>query len=113
MNRKTTSNNDFFLSVWDVVRCIPYGRVSTYGAIASYIGSPQSSRMVGWAMNASHSKPGIPAHRVVNRNGMLTGKHHFFSSTAMEDLLRSEGVEIENNRVVDFGSLFWDPAAEK
>ncbi len=103
-------HKDFFADVWEVVKQIPCGRVSSYGAIAAFLGSKQSSRMVGWAMNASHRQPGVPAHRVVNRHGMLTGKQHFFTETAMEDLLRSEGIEVENDRVLRFNELFWDPA---
>lgn len=106
-------NSSFFEQVYEVVRLIPYGRVTSYGAIARYLGSPQSSRMVGWAMNASHTQPGfVPAHRVVNRNGMLTGKHHFGGSVIMQELLENEGVSVEDDRVVDFKKLFWDPVAE-
>ncbi|NLA23548.1 MAG: MGMT family protein [Bacteroidales bacterium] len=103
-------NNNFFTQVWELVKQIPYGRVTSYGAIAAYLGSKQSSRMVGWALNGSQMKNGIPAHRVVNRNGMLTGKSHFFTATAMEDLLRSEGVEVEDDKVKNFEELFWNPA---
>jgi methylated-DNA-protein-cysteine methyltransferase-like protein len=112
-NRPTKENDDFFARVYDIARLIPYGRVSTYGAIAGYIGSPQAARMVGWAMNQSHSQPDfIPAHRVVNRRGMLTGKHHFGGPRVMQELLESEGVRIEDNRVVNFDDLFWDPSSE-
>jgi len=96
-----------------VVRQIPEGRVTTYGAIARFTGSPQSSRMVGWAMNASHHYPGhIPAHRVVNRNGILTGKHHFRHPELMQQLLESEGIRVDNDRVVEFRKRFWDPYKE-
>jgi len=106
-------NKDFFLRVYEVVRMIPPGRVTTYGAIARYIGSPQSARMVGWAMNSSHTQPAyVPAHRVINRNGMLTGKHHFAGPRVMQELLESEGVAIGDDRVVDFRDLFWDPNTE-
>ena len=95
-----------------MVRLIPHGRVTSYGAIAKYLGSKQSSRMVGWAMNASHTKKDVPAHRVVNRNGMLTGKNHFDTPDKMKFLLEQEGVMIHEDRVVDFECLFWDPSRE-
>ena len=101
---------DFFQRVYIVVKKIPYGKVTSYGAIANYLGSPQSSRVVGWAMNNSHSNNDIPAHRVVNRKGMLTGKHHFPGSNLMEELLQNEGIKIKNNIIVDFENLFWDPS---
>jgi methylated-DNA-protein-cysteine methyltransferase related protein len=101
----------FFENVWEVVRLIPKGRVSTYGAIANYLGTRMSARMVGWAMNSSHPvSPKVPAQRVVNRNGMLTGKHHFETPEKMEDLLAKEGVKVKNDTVIDFEKLFWDPA---
>tara|TARA_B100001758_G_C17994877_1_gene394962 strand:- start:162 stop:554 length:393 start_codon:yes stop_codon:yes gene_type:complete len=103
---------DFYSDVYDVVRLIPEGRVTSYGAIAAYLGSKQSSRLVGWAMNASHSQKDIPAHRVVNRNGVLTGKHHFENSNQMQQLLQKEGVSVRNNRVVDFEDFFWNPSLE-
>jgi len=104
-------NSDFFQRVFDIVRQIPPGRVTSYGAIARYLGSPQSSRMVGWAMNQSHSsKEYIPAHRVVNRNGLLTGKHHFDSPEMMRELLENEGVTVENDQVSHFKEFFWDPS---
>jgi len=107
------SNLNFFERVYEVARLVPHGRVTTYGAIARCLGSPQSSRMVGWALNASEGVPNwVPAHRVVNRNGLLTGKRHFPSSETMRQLLESEGVEVENDAVVRFGELFWDPTAE-
>ena len=107
------NNDSFFQQVYEVVRLIPFGRVTSYGAIASYLGSPQSARMVGWAMNAAHSqKEYVPAQRVLNRNGMLTGKHHFGGSTIMEDLLKSEGIDVVNDKVVNFQKYFWDPFKE-
>ncbi|RZJ26566.1 MAG: MGMT family protein, partial [Flavobacterium sp.] len=90
---------------------IPHGRVTSYGAIAKYLGSAQSSRMVGWAMNASGLKD-VPAHRVVNRVGLLTGKHHFDGTNLMQQLLESEGIVIKDNKIVDFGACFWDPMTE-
>ena len=105
-------NSDFFSDVYDLVRLIPTGRVCSYGAIANYLGSKQSSRMVGWAMNASHKFDDIPAHRVVNRNGMLTGKHHFQQPNLMQELLEKEGIAIREDIVVDFNILFWDPLVE-
>ena len=101
----------FFQRVFQVVEQIPYGRVTSYGAIAKYLGAGRSSRMVGWAMNASHSAPNpIPAHRVVNRNGDLTGKAHFNPPTLMQDLLESEGITVIDDRIQDFKTHFWDPA---
>ena len=109
----TAKTNDFFQNVFDVVRLIPKGRVTSYGAIAKYLGTAGSSRMVGWAMNASHHvKPKVPAHRVVNRNGMLTGKAHFATPTLMEELLLKEKIKVKNETVLDFEKLFWDPVIE-
>ena len=108
----TAKTNDFFQNVFDVVRLIPKGRVTSYGAIAKYLGTGGSSRMVGWAMNASHQIPGIPAHRVVNRNGMLTGKMHFSNEKEMENLLTTEGIEVVNDVIVQFKLIFWDPTIE-
>jgi methylated-DNA-protein-cysteine methyltransferase related protein len=103
----------FFEDVYDVVRQIPKGRVTSYGAIASYLGTKLSARMVGWAMNASSlAKPKVPAQRVVNRNGMLSGKHHFPTPTLMEELLKKEKIAVKDDKVVDFEKLFWDPAVE-
>lgn len=103
----------FFEEVWAVVRLIPKGRVTSYGAIASYLGSAKSSRMVGWAMNAAHGiKPKVPAQRVVNRNGLLTGKHHFGAPDIMQKLLEKEGIVVENDKVVNFKQVFWDPVTE-
>jgi len=102
----------FLEKVYEVVRLIPKGRVTSYGAIAKYIGAPRSSRMVGWAMNKSHNEPNIPVHRVVNRQGCLTGKFHFPTPDAMENELKNEGLEILNDKIVDFKTHFWDPASE-
>lgn len=111
-NQKPTLES-FFDQVYAVVRLIPKGRVTSYGAIAKYLGSTRSSRMVGWAMNNAHVvKPKVPAHRVVNRVGVLTGKHHFGTPTQMKELLEKEGVKIKNDQVVAFSRLFWDPAVE-
>jgi len=103
--------NDFFLQVYEVTKLVPYGRVTSYGAIARYLGSAQSSRMVGYALNNCHSTGEfIPAHRVVNRNGLLTGKHHFGGPTVMQQLLENEGIKVKDDQVVDFNKLFWDPS---
>ena len=104
-------DENFFDLVFQVARQIPKGRVTSYGAIAVCLGTKLSARMVGWAMNgAGNSKPKVPAHRVVNRNGMLTGRHHFSPPEKMQQLLEKEGVKVENDKVVDFEKLFWDPA---
>ena len=101
----------FFEDVFAVARQIPKGKVTSYGAIAAYLGTKLSARMVGWAMNAAHTaKPRIPAQRVVNRNGMLSGKHHFSTPTEMEELLKKDGVTVKNDTIVDFKERFWDPA---
>lgn len=104
-----STSSDFFLRVYEVVRQIPKGRVSTYGAIAEYLGARRSARMVGWAMNAAHTHPEVPAHRVVNRTGMLTGKHHFGGPRVMQQLLEQEGHRIVNDQIVDFETVFWKP----
>lgn len=104
-------NDNFFEKVYQVARLVPYGRVTSYGAIAKYLGAARSARMVGWAMNASHGED-IPAHRVVNRVGLLTGKHHFEGTNLMQQLLENEGVKVKDNKVVNFEKLFWDPAKE-
>jgi methylated-DNA-protein-cysteine methyltransferase-like protein len=110
---KSRLNEGFFERVYDITRLIPFGRVTSYGAIARYLGSGQSARMVGWALNASHTGSGfIPAHRVVNRNGLLTGKHHFGNSSTMRQLLENEGIIVENDRVINFREKFWDPLQE-
>ncbi len=103
----------FYDQVYQVVRLIPKGRVSSYGAIASYLGTRGSSRMVGYAMNAAHTTfPPVPAQRVVNRNGLLTGKFHFGSTDMMQQLLENEGVKVENDKVIEFKKIFWDPSIE-
>jgi methylated-DNA-protein-cysteine methyltransferase-like protein len=114
MGVKTSSGyQGFFQDVWDVVKLIPEGRVTTYGAIAKYLGSPGAARMVGWAMNASHSSAlPITAQRVVNRNGLLSGKVHFDGPNLMQELLENEGVKVQDNQVVDFAKHFWDPMVE-
>lgn len=104
---------DFFEQVYQVVRLIPKGRVTSYGAIANYLGTRGSSRMVGYAMNGSHTvQPLVPAHRVVNRNGLLTGKYHFASAIAMQDALEKEGIIVIDDQVQDFTNVFWDPNTE-
>ena len=100
---------DFFLQVYQVARLIPKGRVTSYGAIAKYLSSPRASRSVGYAMNASHNDPTVPAHRVVNRKGVLTGKHFFGGSTLMQDLLESEGVTVVEDQIQEFQKHLWDP----
>lgn len=102
----------FFDDVFDVVKLIPKGRVTSYGAIANYLGAKRSSRMVGYALNESHKLPNIPAHRVVNRMGMLTGKMHFATPTRMQELLEKEGTKVKDDVVVDFEKRFWDPMLE-
>jgi len=105
--------SDFFQKVYEVVKQIPPGRVTSYGAIARYLGTSGSARMVGWAMNASHSQTEfVPAHRVVNRNGLLTGKHHFDTPNAMKELLENEGIKIEGDQIINFHEHFWDPVKE-
>ncbi len=109
----TQNSASFFEDVHSVVRQIPKGRVTSYGAIAQYLGTRMSARMVGWAMNASHvANPPVPAQRVVNRNGMLTGKHHFSTPQRMEELLKADGVEVKNDTVIDFKTVFWNPSIE-
>ena len=101
----------FFADVFDVARQIPKGRVTSYGAIANYLGMRKSARMVGWAMGVSHNvKPKVPAHRVVNRSGLLTGKFHFRDIHEMENLLKKEGVIVRDDKVVNFKNIFWDPS---
>ena len=100
-----------FDAVYEVVCLIPRGRVSTYGAIAAYLGMKSGARMVGWAMNASHTLPEVPAHRVLNRVGALTGKH-FFGGNRMQELLEAEGIQVENDQILDFKNKFWDPSVE-
>jgi len=103
------TNDNFFERVYVVVRQIPYGKVTSYGAIAKVLGAARSARMVGWAMNAAHNLEDVPAHRVVNRKGLLTGKHHFDGTNLMQQLLESEGIVIVDNQIVDFESVFWNP----
>ncbi|HEY1038272.1 MAG TPA: MGMT family protein [Bacteroidia bacterium] len=104
---------DFFAMVYDVVRLIPKGRVTSYGAIAKYLGAARSSRIVGYAMNGAHAqKKKVPAHRVVNRVGLLTGKHHFKTPYEMEELLKKEKINVVNDKIVDFDRYFWDPTEE-
>ena len=110
---KKKEAESFFEKVYAIVHRIPPGRVTSYGAIAEYIGTRGSARMVGWAMNSSHTETSnIPAHRVVNRVGLLTGKHHFGGMTVMQQLLESEGIAVEEDKVVNFDELFWDPKKE-
>jgi len=105
--------DNFFEKVYEVTKRVPYGRVTTYGAIAKYLGTGQSARVVGWALNSSFSSGEfIPAHRVLNRQGILTGKHHFGTGSTMAQLLENEGVHLEGDRVVAFEKLFWDPSKE-
>lgn len=101
--------DNFFENVYKIVQQIPYGRVTSYGAIAKALGSAKSARMVGWAMNASHNRDDIPAHRVVNRKGMLSGKHHFEGTNLMQQLLENEGIRVVDNHIVDFEKFFWAP----
>lgn len=106
-------NSGFFKQVYEVTQQIPFGRVTSYGAIAKYLGSAQSARVVGWALNDSHiSSDYVPAHRVVNRNGVLTGKHHFGNSNTMKQLLENEGIKVEDDKIIDFQKHFWDPSKE-
>ena len=101
----------FFDKVYEVAKQIPYGRVTSYGAIANYLGAARSARMVGYAMNGSHNKD-VPAHRVVNRKGLLTGKHHFGGTNLMQQLLESEGIAVIDNQIQNFEGVFWDPSEE-
>lgn len=107
-----SSDTGFFVKVYEVAKLIPYGKVTSYGAIARYLGAAGSARMVGWAMNASHGDPDVPAHRVVNRKGLLTGKHHFQGTNLMQQLLENEGVEVIENQIQNFEAIFWDPMKE-
>ena len=102
-------HSNFFEDVYEVAKLIPAGRVTSYGAIAAYLGAKGSARMVGWAMNGAGAYPEVPAHRVVNRNGLLTGKHHFSSPDAMQKALEKEGVKVTDDKVQDFERVFWDP----
>ena len=105
-------NKDFFAAVYQVVKLVPKGRVTSYGAIANYLGAKQAARLVGWAMNASHKLSDVPAHRVVNRKGLLSGKHHFDGPHQMQNLLEKEGIKIKDNQILDFQKVFWDPTLE-
>mgnify|MGYP001827318503 CR=1 FL=1 len=106
-----SGSDSFFEKVYSVAKQIPYGRVTSYGAIAKYLGAAKSARMVGYAMNNSHTK-NVPAHRVVNRKGLLTGKHHFDGTNLMQQLLENEGIVVINNQIQDFDTVFWDPIRE-
>jgi len=113
MKKKSTEKTrNFFEDVYQVVVLVPKGRVTSYGAIAGYLGTAMSARMVGWAMNGAHTEKNIPAHRVVNSQGLLTGKHHFKTPTAMQKALEKEGTKVSKDKVVDFQKRFWDPAKE-
>ncbi|WP_158728594.1 MULTISPECIES: MGMT family protein [unclassified Flavobacterium] len=103
------TDTNFFERVYDIVRQIPHGKVTSYGAIAKALGAARSARMVGWAMNASHTLEDVPAHRVVNRNGLLTGKMHFDGTNLMQQLLENEGIVVLDNQIVDFKNHFWQP----
>ena len=110
MINKNPNNENFFERVYEVARQIPYGKVTSYGAIAKALGAARSARMVGWAMNASHNRDDVPAHRVVNRLGLLSGKFHFEGTNLMQQLLESEGVNVVDNQIVDFQKYFWEPS---
>lgn len=105
-------NKNFFQKVYEIAEKIPYGRVTSYGAIAKYLGAARSARMVGWAMNGAHDMENIPAHRVVNKAGLLTGKHHFDGTNLMQQLLESEGIEVIDNQIQNLEKHFWDPWVE-
>lgn len=106
------SSGNFFEKVYEIAKQIPFGRVTSYGAIAKYLGAAKSARMVGWAMNASHNNADIPAHRVVNRNGLLSGKFHFDGTNLMQQLLENEGIIVKENQIQNFNNVFWDPFKE-
>jgi methylated-DNA-protein-cysteine methyltransferase-like protein len=113
LSDKQFYDEGFFEKVYEVTRQVPYGRVTSYGAIARFLGSGKSARMVGWALNSCHTRSDfIPAHRVVNRNGLLTGKHHFGNSSTMKQLLENEGLIVEDDLIVNFNERFWDPMIE-
>ena len=109
MKNANPNTENFFERVYEIARQIPYGRVTSYGAIAKALGTASSARMVGWAMNASHDLEDVPAHRVVNRKGLLTGKHHFEGTNLMQQLLESEGIKVVDNQIIDFEKHFWEP----
>ena len=112
MTKYSDKTHGFFADVYDVVKLLPKGRVTSYGAVAKYLGSGRSSRMVGWAMSASATMDDIPAHRVVNRLGVLSGKMHFSTPFAMQEALEREGIEVKDDQIVDFEKYFWNPALE-
>ena len=109
MTKLKSNNDNFFERVYEIVRQIPEGKVTSYGAIAKALGAARSARMVGWAMNASHNLENVPAHRVVNRIGMLSGKHHFEGTNLMQQLLENEGIKVVENQIIDFEKHFWEP----
>ena len=109
MTKLKSNNDNFFERVYEIVRQIPEGKVASYGAIAKAIGAARSARMVGWAMNASHNLEDVPAHRVVNRIGILSGKHHFEGTNLMQQLLENEGIQVVDNQIIDFEKHFWEP----
>ena len=109
MTKLKSNNDNFFERVYEIVRQIPEGKVTSYGAIAKAIGAARSARMVGWAMNASHNLEDVPAHRVVNRIGILSGKHHFEGTNLMQQLLENEGIQVVENQIIDFEKHFWEP----
>lgn len=109
MTKLKSYNDNFFERVYEIVRQIPEGKVTSYGAIAKAIGAARSARMVGWAMNASHNLEDVPAHRVVNRIGILSGKHHFEGTNLMQQLLENEGIQVVDNQIIDFEKHFWEP----
>lgn len=109
MIKQIDDKDNFFERVYKIVQQIPEGKVTSYGAIAKALGAAQSARMVGWAMNASHNLENVPAHRVVNRKGLLTGKHHFDGTNLMQQLLENEGIKVVNNQIIDFEKHFWEP----
>lgn len=109
MTKLVTTTDNFFERVYAIVRKIPEGKVTSYGAIAKALGTARSARMVGWAMNASHGLEDVPAHRVVNRKGLLSGKHHFEGTNLMQQLLENEGIKVVENQIVDFEAHFWQP----
>ena len=111
-SKKLTKTDNFFKDVHEVARLVPRGRATSYGAIAAYLGLKSSARMVGWAMNAAHDDDTIPAHRVVNRIGLLSGKHHFKTPKEMQRLLEKEGVKVKNDKIENFNTVFWDPSKE-
>ena len=113
MGKSTSNNDNFFERVYEIVRQIPVGKVTSYGAIAKALGTARSARMVGWAMNASHNLEDVPAHRVVNRKGLLTGKHHFEGTNLMQQLLENEGIIIKENQILDLEKHYWEPITKK